>query len=281
MVADARFWTRDCLPGVTFMTGSYGKMRFSRHSHSTYAFGVVESGALGFRYLGESCVALPGQINLVVPGEVHDGYPAVERGWCYRMVYVDPLEVEKVSSEVWHRDRGLPFIPRGVVDAPDLAILFRRFHIGVEAGFLDDLSVWSLWLGFLVGLLDRFGEHRGACPVSTASMERVCRFMRENMVTNPSLDELAALSGLSRWHFLRVFKDAMGLPPHLYMVQMRIRRAEELLRLGRAPAEVASEVGFADQSHLTRWFKGLTGTTPGAYRRDFLRPSRSSSNFLQ
>lgn len=262
------------------MTGSYKAMRFSRHSHSTYAFGVVQSGALGFSYLGEPCVATPGDINTVVPGEVHDGYSAADEGWSYRMAYVDPSEVVKISSDVWGRDRGLPFISHGVLDAPDLSALFRELHSGLEARLLDDLSVETLWLTFLGNLVGRFGEYRESSPLSIP-MDAVCRFMRENLEKNISLQELATISGLSRWHFLRSFRDRVGLTPHAYLLQMRIRRAEELLRIGRSPVLVALELGFSDQSHLTRCFKGFLGTTPGAYQRDFLSSSRCRSNFLQ
>ncbi len=279
-MSEVRFWTRECLTGVTFMTGSYRNTRFSRHSHSTYAFGVVQSGALGFRYLGEPCVAVSGDINTVVPGEVHDGYSASDEGWSYRMAYVDSSEVSKISSDVWGRDRGLPFIPHGVLNAPDLSALLGELHLGLEASLLDDLSAETLLLTFLGNLVSRFGEYRESPPVS-APIDAVCRFMRENLERNISLQELATVSGLSRWHFLRSFKNKIGLTPHVYLFQLRIRRAEELLRIGRSPVLVALELGFADQSHLTRCFKSFLGTTPGAYQRDFLPASYCRSNFLQ
>lgn len=81
------------------------------------------------------------------------------------------------------------------------------------------------------------------------------------------LEELARRTGLSRFQVLRVFKKHYGVPPHVYQNCVRVGRATELLRHGRSPAEVAVELGFADQSHLTRLFRRAFGVTPGRYVR--------------
>jgi AraC-like DNA-binding protein len=64
---------------------------------------------------------------------------------------------------------------------------------------------------------------------------------------------------------IRVFRDATGLTPHLYLEQVRINHAGQLLRSGASIIDAALHVGFTDQSHLTRHFKKLTGITPGKY----------------
>jgi transcriptional regulator GlxA family with amidase domain len=63
-----------------------------------------------------------------------------------------------------------------------------------------------------------------------------------------------------------VFKREVGVPPHAYQVQMRVRRARRLMLTGMAPADVAISVGFYDQAHLNRHFKRIVGMTPGDYR---------------
>ena len=78
-------------------------------------------------------------------------------------------------------------------------------------------------------------------------------------------DHLAAAAGCSRYAAYRAFTQAYGLAPSDYQRQLRVRAARRLLR-GRAPARAAAEAGFADQAHLTRWFRRYYGVTPGAYR---------------
>lgn len=264
-----RFWRSEYLPGVLFLDGTFLDMNFSRHSHETYAFGVIESGALAFRYRGEDVIAAEGMLGMVVPGEVHDGHPALGRGWRYLMAYADPGAVRTITGGLWGKDRGLPFIGRGALESRDLAVLFRKLYGGLQAGTMDRLTASSLWTAFISELFGRFGEYPAAGPrASRDSVRSVCSFLRENMTRNISLDELAALSSLSPWHFLRTFRDETGLPPHAYLTQIRIREAERLLRAGYSPSLAAAETGFADQSHLTRWFRRIVGTTPAAFQRE-------------
>jgi AraC-like DNA-binding protein len=82
----------------------------------------------------------------------------------------------------------------------------------------------------------------------------------------PTLESLAAELSTHPSHLVRVFRRAYGLPPHRYVVGRRLDRARRLLLDGLPIAEVAAEAGFHDQSHLTRHFRALLGTTPGAFR---------------
>ena len=185
------------------------------------------------------------------------------------MAYADPGAVRAITRGLWGKDRGLPFIGRGVLEARDLAGIFRRLYEGLQGGAMGSLTASSLWTAFISGLFGRFGEYPAAVPrASRGSVRAACAFLRENMTRNISLDELAALSSLSPWHFLRTFRDETGLPPHAYLTQLRVRTAERLLREGYTPSQAAAEAGFADQSHLTRWFRRIVGATPAAFLKE-------------
>lgn len=90
------------------------------------------------------------------------------------------------------------------------------------------------------------------------------------------LAELAKVADLSPFHFARQFKQATGLAPHQYLTRFRVERAKHLLMDPRAVLqEVARQVGFCDQSHLTRHFQRAFGLTPAAFMRH--RPGTSTS----
>ena len=76
---------------------------------------------------------------------------------------------------------------------------------------------------------------------------------------------LAELISLAESHFIRAFHLEFGLPPHAYHLRLRLAHAVELLSYGLSVATVASECGFADQSHLSRKFKEVYGLTPAAW----------------
>ena len=82
------------------------------------------------------------------------------------------------------------------------------------------------------------------------------------------LTDLAAVAGMSQYHFSRLFKQSMGITPHQYLLKQRVEQAQQLLKGTKlAIAEVALRCGFNSQSHLTKHFRATTGTTPSRYRK--------------
>jgi AraC family transcriptional regulator len=100
-------------------------------------------------------------------------------------------------------------------------------------------------------------------------LRRVLQFMVEHLEDDFGLDELAAVAGLSVFHFHRMFANAMGVPPHRYLGQMRLERAKTLLALGRLSlAEISFACRFSSQPNFSRAFRRATGMTPLAYRNE-------------
>lgn len=94
------------------------------------------------------------------------------------------------------------------------------------------------------------------------------------------LEDLAALAGLSVCRFVTVFRRQVGLTPHRFICHRRIGYAKRLLRDGVPMALAASEAGFFDQSHFSRHFKNICGTTPGRYLREMGGLSRREADAL-
>ena len=92
-------------------------------------------------------------------------------------------------------------------------------------------------------------------------------YLHAHFYQDIGLDELASACGTDRFRLNRAFKAAYGLPPYAYLVQLRLAKARQMLAVGGQPADLASALGFADQSHLGRWFRRAYGMTPAAYRR--------------
>jgi AraC-like DNA-binding protein len=96
-----------------------------------------------------------------------------------------------------------------------------------------------------------------------------------------SLDELAALAGVGRFQLARTFAAEVGFPPHAYQVLVRIEHAKRALLDGERPADVATTVGFVDQSHLHRHFRRIEGVTPAAFVREAGSPRGQAPSFVR
>lgn len=100
---------------------------------------------------------------------------------------------------------------------------------------------------------------------------RACELIRETLASDLSIEELSHACGLSAAHFARAFKHTTGLAPHQWRMRCRVTKAQDMLRSRiNGLSEIASACGFADQSHLTKVFAKVAGSTPGAWRREFV-----------
>ena len=107
---------------------------------------------------------------------------------------------------------------------------------------------------------------RGGLPKHKLRAALEC--IEEHLDSELALDDLAAVTHLSPYHFARMFKASTGLPPHQYLISRRVERAKLLLRSGDdlSLAQVAARTGFWDQGHFTRHFRRLVGVTPKRFR---------------
>jgi len=90
-------------------------------------------------------------------------------------------------------------------------------------------------------------------------------YLRERISDSVTLDDLALHAGLDKFHLCRAFRAQIGMPPHAYLTHLRVARARRLLERGVVASQVASLVGFYDQSQLNRHFRRIVGTTPGRH----------------
>ena len=263
-----RFWESQALTGVELLHARYIEQRFAPHVHEGFVFTVIEGGAQRFRHRGSDHLAPVGSMVLINPDEVHTGSKAHEQGWWYRGFYPAPAQVQGVLAELELADRGMPSFGASVLQDLELHQVFGRLHrlLDGETCALQQQTAWREAILLLFQRHARIPQARepGAEPRAVALAKEL---LAARLGEPPSLEELATLVHLSPFHFARVFRRATGLPPHAWLKQRRLEQARALLRSGCAPLQVALQLGFSDQSHLTRQFKQSYGVSPGEYRR--------------
>jgi len=241
---------------------------YAPHVHEEYAVGACTAGREVIRYRGALHYAGPSSVVVLEPGEAHTGGPADPPDFTYRVMY--PAAGLLAEGLLAQGARRLPRFREPVIADPGLAAELRRLHAALGAGLgeTEPLEAESR-LSWLFGELVR----RHASPsrdVEVPGAGRVARLvmaqLADRLVSPPALAEIAAGTGLSRYQLIRSFRTEVGMPPYAWLAQHRVSQARALLERGCRPAEAAALTGFADQAHLTRWFRRVVGVTPGVYR---------------
>jgi AraC-like DNA-binding protein len=242
---------------------------FPNHAHDgIYAIGLMESGGSWCLGPGRAdAFVAAGQIALINPGQVHSGVPGRARHITYTMIYVALDRFVDLARDVCETSDILPEFRRIVVpDAPLFAMLRHLSRLMDKPG--RRLQKQSVALETFARLVSAYGgvnasaRHPGR---QRRAVRRAKEFLSANLEARLSLEEVAAAVGLSRYHFLRVFKQETGLPPHAYRTQRRIDAAQQLLKKGTPFSQVALSTGFTDQSHFTNKFRQFIGATPSQY----------------
>ncbi|MFK0279578.1 AraC family transcriptional regulator [Streptomyces sp. NPDC090499] len=266
-MAEHARWTRArlgrCGPSLDLLTARFDRHVYAPHMHAEFSIGVTVGGSEVIAYRGGHVHTGPGAIVVLAPGEMHTGGPATPtEGYAYRALYAAPSLLADGTLD------AVPHFRDPVVDDPELVAAIRQAHTELAA-CPDPLEAETRLPWLLSALSRRHSTARpardlvpGADGISLLVRDRLA----DELTSPPTLADLAADLGLSRYQLLRAFRTTMGVPPYAWLAQYRVTRARALLDSGLRPAEAAMLVGFADQAHLTRWFRRVLGVTPAAYR---------------
>lgn len=240
---------------------------FPKHYHETYSIAVLTDGAKDFRTNRLRCTLDGTNIVTMNPGEIHSGDSLTESGWKQIVVLFDGHSGRRFAEENSLRSKELIF---GNIIKNDMAFrtgvlnLCRRID-GADTELEKEDHYESL-MALLFSCEKMLGSK--TAYINRAGIRRAVALMNDEPDTKHTLDSLSAAAGMSKFHFLRSFKEATGLTPHAYLNIMRVEKAKGLLLNSFFNiTDIAQICGFADQAHLTRAYKKIYGTTPGALAR--------------
>jgi AraC family transcriptional regulator len=187
----------------------------------------------------------------------------------FAIVAIDPAVLKQVGQDLVDPDR-IELIPHYMTEQdPPIQGIIAALRDELESPKIGgSLFVDSLKTALAIHLLRKYctappQPRNYAGGLSKAKLQQVTEYIAEHLDREVQLIELAAIVQISPYHFLRLFKNSLGMTPHQYILQRRIAKAKYLLLHSELSiAEVAAAAGFCDQSHLTRYFKRIVGVTP-------------------
>lgn len=251
------------LGGVELASADGLGHRFEKHSHDEFVISANLRGNEQVWLDGRSFEAGAGCFTLYNPGQIQGGGVAEEQPWQFASLYLTSAQLTALVG-VDGQEFARPLLP-----APPLA---QRLAAVVHRGLADDALQRERGEEQLTLLLAELAQFAGwrlpqAASLGVAPVARLQEWLAAHLQDAPSLADMAEQLGVSRFHLLRTFQQETGLSPRQWAMQLRTRRAQALLRAGRTATEVAHALGFADQSHLNRYFRAAYGISPGRYQR--------------
>jgi AraC-like DNA-binding protein len=229
---------------------------YPAHTHADWTVLLIDDGAVVYELDRSPHRAAPSTISLLPPDVPHDGRSAVSgRPFRKRVLYLEPT---------WLPARAVDAAAaRPTVLDPRAIAAVTAVHAALQTPADAMTAEWGI-----LSLRAVIREHLGDPPSSArdAPLARRLRELLDERVSESfTLAEAGRVLGAHPSHLVRVFSDSYGIAPHRYVIGRRIDHARHLLLQGHSPAHAAVAAGFHDQSHLTRHFRRVLGTTPGAF----------------
>ena len=243
---------------------------YPRHSHEYFVISLIERGRQSFTHSGTKYITPPGGVIFINPGVVHTGEAVDKKGFELRSIYPTISHMKMAIYELTGRNQPLPYFADIRVDDPWVTKNILSLHkILLQDSTAMECESRFIWI--LTQLVKRYSDtitNEQKPGNESKTIQKAREYIEDSFARQVGLNDLARYVALSPYYFLRVFSAEVGMPPHAYLESVRIRHAQRLIRAGKALAEVAIEVGFSSQSHMTRSFKKIIGVTPGQYAKD-------------
>lgn len=251
-------------PGLSAAQGRNVDARFVRHAHESYVFGLTGQGGRRLILDTEVVDLPPGSLFACNPGEPHACTPLIGRCQDYVVLGVGQRLATELLGLI--SDSPLPVLPSALPKSADLRLALEQILTLFQTNqplneirfalkrFLDLLQV------NIPGL-----TLTSSAPALHPAVAQALAIIQAEYALPLTLETLSCRVCFSPGHLQRLFREQIGLSPWEKLQSERVRRAAGLLGQGVSPTIAALDVGFCDQSHLSRVFRRIMGTTPGHY----------------
>lgn len=263
-------------------SGSASRNRLAPHFHDEYLICAQLRGREHCHVAGKLHQFCAGDVALINPQQVHTGNTEGEDVE-YISLYVDRAVVVRLAGELAGASDAPEFTLVRAADQPalvdEMCELLARVR-GAEAAWSStgsDTTIDEALRRVVIHAFEEFSNLRAPLARSTSRVahRKIARALEYMRALGPdaspeavSLDRLAEVAELSKYHFLRQFDQVVGMTPGAYLRTLRLCQAARMLRASDTPIlDVATAIGFADHPSFSRAFARHMGMTPSEYRR--------------
>jgi AraC-like DNA-binding protein len=266
-----RYWVDPHIAGLSCLHADFTTHAYSPHTHDGFVVAITEVGGAEFKSRGRTDEATPAALLVFNPDEPHSGRMGHSTRWRYRSLYLDPQTIAYLSRSLG-MSRPVYFTRNAFYDA-ELIGAFLSLHEALDGG-RDALDHQDLLINSFGTLCRRYadgGARIPGAPHANGVIHRVIAHMHDSYAENLTLEHMSSRVGLTPFQLIGLFKRSVGLTPHAYLTQLRLRAAMRELQRGTTVTEAALLVGFYDQSALNNHLKRSYGITPLQYTQSLSR----------
>jgi AraC family transcriptional regulator len=190
----------------------------------------------------------------------------------FSVIAICPTLLNQTTQELMQRE--IELIPQFSINDPVIQQLALALKTEIQTGCMSGrLYGESLGTALAARLVQNYAASKPSLEFKAnglpqSQLKQVIDYMKANLTQDLSILDLATLTSMSESHFSRSFKQSVGIAPYQYLMQQRVERAKQLLeKQSIAISDIALDCGFANQTHLTKVFRQMTGITPKAYQK--------------
>lgn len=252
--------------GHTTVTSSSYNWHGQKRGRSEFSLFQYTLDGRGTLRVGEKEQAInPGTAMLLhFPDDNQYWLPADSASWDFIYVCLHGREVARLWRSI---ELALGDTVALAIDSPAVGCAMRIVRDALSAKINNAYSASALAYEFMMTLSAEARNPRTK-PSSQPALEKARHFAERHFAKQLTVDDLARQSGMSRYHFTRLFTAHTGLPPAAWLTEQRVKETARLLRSTQLPLkEIAPRCGFPNAHYLSRVFRKQTGIPPATYRR--------------
>ena len=266
----SRYWHASGIPGMDMLHADFTTHEYAPHVHHSFVIAVTEVGGAEFKSRGRTGIAHQQALLVFNPSEPHSGRMGGSARWRYRALYLADPGIRHLMSTLGIDQTR--YFGSNIYDDPELIACFLALHRAFDgdSGQWDPLRQQELFVHSFGTLFQNHaqpGQRVLPVPADASVLAPVLELLRDAFAERLTLEQMASAADLTPFQLIGAFNRTIGLTPHMYLTQLRLRAAIGLLTAGRPLIEAAVASGFYDQSALTRHFKRTFGMTPLQYVR--------------